>query len=432
MKYLLIFTIFISQNILGQNMTIKKHNQAEIDSLLDIKESFLEIDNCKLDDDKFTIAVKEQLFYPLNNGVIDEDYVIDIFNKVSDEQKKKAFMNRLFFVDDENFIKYSKINKILLEYIDNNLTSFDTGYALILKSKLLKDAKITESIYNYLIDNKFETLRYNSELLTEICFTYEIDKLIKLITNLTENTDLNLIPYPNKHPFSILFNRTFNTEDEKKIINLSLNYLLHRKVNYDWFYVFGLANNFRNNPLFNSLIVTKQKGLENEIAELLHKKLELEFVDSEKKRKLIEKKSIKSTLDYCELFKQETLREFNQKLSENLKEEIHFGDGEIGRDPNYAEIISEYFLPISGEDLSKFKFLSQLKYTDDEKRDAQIIVYALKNDLGFSFRPEFAFDWVQTDNLIKFLNYILKLQGIDKKFVYNTYNGRIAYKSVQK
>jgi hypothetical protein len=432
MRYLLILSIFISQNILGQNMTITKHNKAEIDNLLKIKESFIDIDSNKLYDDRYTIAIKEQLFYTLNNGVIDEEYIIDIFNKVSDVQRRKSFINQLFFKDDENFNKHSKINKTLLEYIDNNSTSFDFGYALILKSKLLKDPKITESIYKYLINNKFETLRHNSELLTEICFTYEIDKLIELITDLTVNTDINLIPYSNKHPFSVLFNRTFNTVNERKIIDLSFNYLLHRKVNSDWFYVFNLVNNYRNNPLYNSLITTKQKDLENEMSERLHEKLNLTFIDSETKRKLIEKKSVKSTINYYEIFKQETLQKFNQELSENLKVEIHFGDGEIGRDPNYSEVISEYFLPISEGDLSKFMFLSKLKYTDDEKRDAQIIVYALKNDLGFSFRPKFIFDWVQTDDLIKFLNYILKSEGINKKFVYNTYNGRIAYKSAQK
>lgn len=412
-------------------MNITKLNKSEVDNILKAKHTFLDIDSTKLYDDRFTIAVKEQLFFPLNNGIVDEDYVIDIFNKVSDEQKRRAFINHLFYIDDENFIKYPKINKVLSEYIDKNSATFNYEYTLILKSKLLKDPKITESIYNHIASNNFDSVRHNSELLTEICFTYDLDKLVRLITKLTENVELNLIPYSNKHPFSILFNRTFNTKEEKKIIDLSFNYLLHRKVNYDWFYVFDLVNNYKSNELFPKLIKEKSTNLDNEMTELLKERMEYEYVDADSKRKLITKNTILHKINYYEIFKQKTLKEFNQKLAENLNEEILFGDGEIGRDPNYSEIIIEYFLPISGSDLSNFKFLSKLTYTDEEKRNAEITVYAINNNYGFLFKPEFQYDWVQINELVKFLNHILQFEGVKRKFSY-TDDGRITYKSISK
>ncbi len=410
-------------------MTVTKLNKIEIDSLLQTKETFLDLDIKKLSDDNFTIAVKEQLFYPLNNGIIDEDYVVDIFNKISDGQKRRAFINHLFYIDDKNFNRYQKINKILLEYIDKNSVSLGFEYTLILKSKLIKDPKVTESIYEHLTNNNFETIRYNSELLTEICFTYDLDKLISLIINLTENSEIDLIPYSNKHPFSVLFNRTFNTIDEKKIIDLAFNYLIYRKVNYYWLYVFDLVNNYKSNPLFLSVLNTKMNGLDDEMLELLNERSKFEFTDSEMKRKLIEKKAITKFVNFYEIFKQNTLQEFNQKLSENLKEEIYFGDGEIGKDPNYSVIIIEYFLPISGKDLSKFQFLSKITYTDEEKRNAEIIVLAINKDVGFSFKPVFHYDWVQINELVKFLNHILLSEGIKKKFIY-TVDYRIIYKQI--
>jgi len=211
MKGIVIFIIlFIStHDSYAQNIT--KLSSQQINSIEANKKSYLRLYNRDLSDDRFYIPFEEQIMLPLVNGLISQIDVIEIFNKISDTQKKKSFLNHLYYDYNNSLSGYDSIQNHILDYMkqDNELND---EYCDVIRLKLLKGSNLKilqDSYYSKFVSKTISTKGNYTSLLEALALNYQEEKMEKLLKELSNDSSLKLISSSNIDVFKILYNRQF-------------------------------------------------------------------------------------------------------------------------------------------------------------------------------------------------------------------------------